>query len=412
MVENSKAEIIAPAFPLTEALSRSLGALSRGEHHEPFYAESKEILTLEQKVAAHFGTETAIVLSCGMAAVDAAVRIVCQEKIKQLEESGKPMSEWSTFHFIVGEHLYFHSGVIFDEIAKLYRTEATVVNPTDLKQVEKAKQDNTIGIFFETTSNSFAMGVVPEMRKFEEILGPEVKIIADISLSPNRKVAKEAANKNNLILVLSGTKDPSAGEVMAGFLCGGKHLNPHRVTIRAAGQNFTPDKPIEPLLKGLGSLDERFNTASYNAQMFAKRLQVYAQEHPNIIRHVSYPGLEDHPQHDLVEKLLAGNAGGILFVDFGSEERAAAFVNLVARTSELETEQGHKAIIATSFGTAATRLFPQAVVLPPEMKGIVRIAAGSERLKWTKGIDEFFERVGKVLKRGKERLYLKTLEKE
>lgn len=404
MIENSKAEIIAPSFKKASELASSLGRLAAGKDHEPFYGESKEISALEREAAECFGTETAIALNAGMAAVDAAVRVVCQKKIGQLETDGKPMNRWGTFHFVVGEHPYFHTTVVFGQLAKLYRIETTVVDTTNLQQVEQSKQPNTIAIFSETTSNSFGMGVVPAISEFERILGPATKIIADISLSPTRRVTEEAQNKDNLIVVLSGTKDPSSGKVMSGFLCGTSYLNPYRETVRAAGQNLTPDKPIKPLREGLKTLDARFATASQNAQLFAEKFHQYAQEHPDIIQAVSYPGLETHPQYCLVEKLLGGNAGGILFVDFGNEEKAETFVDLVARASELETEQGHRAIIATSFGTPKTRMFPQAVVMPETMRGIIRIAAGSEPLEWTAEMDKFFERLGQTFERRKHRL--------
>ena len=66
------------------------------------------------------------------------------------------------------------------------------------------------------------------------------------------------------------------------------------------------------LLQGLETLHLRVERHSDNAQEIAE----YLQGHPDV-EWVSYPGLKDHPAHELAQKYLEGGFGSI--VNFGSK---------------------------------------------------------------------------------------------
>ena len=64
------------------------------------------------------------------------------------------------------------------------------------------------------------------------------------------------------------------------------------------------------------------------AQENAKRLAPWLAEHP-AVDWVSYPGLESHPQHGLVEKQMSGPGAMISFGVKGDLETAKAVINSV-----------------------------------------------------------------------------------
>jgi cystathionine beta-lyase/cystathionine gamma-synthase len=411
----NKIEKPARSYPSTRALEKSFGQVIQGKP-EKFYAEPHGLAEFEEKMAEFLGEKEAIILNTGMSAINAAIIVACEERRKELEKRYIPRENWGLFHFIVSKNLYHHTEVLFNQLAGSHRIETTVVDdPTDPEQVRAAKKRNTIGYLFETTSNSFSMGIVPGLKEFEEVLGPKVKLIADISLSPTREVSKEVEEPDNLLTVLSGTKDLTEGKLMAGVLAGGSHLKGYRDTLRrTAGLGFTTGKPVEPLIEGLKTFNERFEASSRNALMFAQRLHEFSQEHSKIPMKVSYPGLENHPQHHLVEKSLGGNAGGILFVDFASRQRAAALVDYIAKLSRKAIKHEHEVKIGTSFGTPETRLFPLSIALPPEMGGVVRVSAGSVPIESSRKTKKFLmailERMERFFVKSEKRkkIYAKT----
>ncbi|GCE11876.1 trans-sulfuration enzyme family protein [Tengunoibacter tsumagoiensis] len=73
------------------------------------------------------------------------------------------------------------------------------------------------------------------------------------------------------------------------------------------------------LLRGLRTLSLRMERHCSNALHVAR----FLKDHPAIAR-VHYPGLEDHPQHELAKQLM-GSFGGLLAFELKEQTREAAF---------------------------------------------------------------------------------------
>jgi cystathionine gamma-lyase len=63
-------------------------------------------------------------------------------------------------------------------------------------------------------------------------------------------------------------------------------------------------------LRGLKTLALRMHAHAENSLIIAHWLQ----QHPDVHK-VFYPGLEDHPQHDLAMRQMSGKGGGIISID-------------------------------------------------------------------------------------------------
>ena len=75
------------------------------------------------------------------------------------------------------------------------------------------------------------------------------------------------------------------------------------------------------MMRGLRTLSLRMERQSQNALQVAR----FLQHHPAIER-VHYPGLAEHPQHELASKLMDHNLyGGLLSFELKEASRAAAF---------------------------------------------------------------------------------------
>src|ERR1043165_587039 len=74
-------------------------------------------------------------------------------------------------------------------------------------------------------------------------------------------------------------------------------------------------------LRGLKTLPLRMQQQCRNAQQVAEMLK----RHPRVAK-VNYPGLADHPQHELAERLFAGKGyGGVLSFEIKDADKAKAF---------------------------------------------------------------------------------------
>jgi O-acetylhomoserine (thiol)-lyase len=101
------------------------------------------------------------------------------------------------------------------------------------------------------------------------------------------------------------------------------------VPLRNMGAAMSPFNSFL-ILQGIETLPLRMERHCENALVVAD----YLKQHPQVTW-VNYAGLEDHPEHDLIERYMGGKAAGILsFGIEGGREAGAKFIdalNLVVR---------------------------------------------------------------------------------
>lgn len=120
------------------------------------------------------------------------------------------------------------------------------------------------------------------------------------------------------------------------------------------------------LLRGMRTLYVRVKAASDNTQKIAE----FLQQHPAVER-VNYPGLEDHPGHEIAKRQMDGGFGGMLsFHVVGSKAAALA----VAGKLQIITS-------ATSLGGVETLIEHRHTLEPAENlipENLLRLAVGIE----------------------------------
>lgn len=129
-------------------------------------------------------------------------------------------------------------------------------------------------------------------------------------------------------------------------------------------------------LQFLETLSMRMARHSANAQEVAE----FLAHHPQVAR-VNYPGLPEHPQHDLADSQMAGGGGMLSFVAPGGTEGAG----LVIDSLKLITH-------AVTFGTSRTICMHPATITHEHMTvaeraeagiddGLIRLSVGLENVK-------------------------------
>jgi cystathionine beta-lyase/cystathionine gamma-synthase len=129
-------------------------------------------------------------------------------------------------------------------------------------------------------------------------------------------------------------------------------------------------------LRGLRTLPLRVREQCRNALAVARWLA----EQPGV-RRVYYPGLPDHPQHDLAKRLLPGNFGGMVAFELAAGDSPAVHRFLDALRLVLP--------VTTLGGVASQILYPALSshrALPPERRRAIGIGDGLLRL--SVGIEE------------------------
>lgn len=210
-------------------------------------------------------------------------------------------------HLIVTEDLYGGTYRLFEQIFSQYGLEFTYVDTSDSRLVDAAIRPNTRGLFVESLTNP--MLKVADIRALAAIskkhglifivdntfLTPYLlKVLdlgADIALYSG---SKYLAGHNDTICGLVTVKDPELAE-RVNFLQNG------------AGAVLGPQDSWLTI-RGLKTLSIRLDRQQQNAQ----RIAGWLESNPQVSR-VFYPGLADHPGHDLMKEQGRGYGAMIAF---------------------------------------------------------------------------------------------------
>lgn len=132
----------------------------------------------------------------------------------------------------------------------------------------------------------------------------------------------------------------------------------------------------QQLLLGLETLSLRAERHAQNALALAK----YLQESP-YVSWVSYPGLEDHPYHEVAKKYLKRGFGGVLsFGVKGGGEAGSQIVDGFKLISNLANVGDSKTLAIHPWTTTHEQLSEEERVSSGVTEDLIRISVGTEHI--------------------------------
>lgn len=130
-------------------------------------------------------------------------------------------------------------------------------------------------------------------------------------------------------------------------------------------------------LQGLETLHLRMQRHSENALAVAR----FLKEHP-AVNWVSYPGLPDHPSHELAKRYLKGGYGAILtFGIKGGLEAGKRFIESLALFSLLANVGDAKSLVIHPASTTHQQLSPEEQLAAGVTEDLVRLSVGIEDIE-------------------------------
>lgn len=287
-----------PIYATSTFLSASTQALDEVfEGTRPGYVYGRygnpTVTALETAVSALEGAGATVAFSSGMAALHAAL-LLCE------------LAPGSVV--LAGTDLYGASHTLLGTLFGQFDVRARFVDVTDLAAVESALAETPrpLAILFETISNPL-MKVADVERLCALARAAGAASIVDSTFTPPPLMQPLAHGDD--IVVHSATKYYGGhGDVTGGLVClrDPAQEGVLRQISKLAGSILGP---FEAFLinRGVKTLTLRLERQCENAA----RLASWLSEHPAVAR-VYYPGLPDHPQHDLVTRLLSGPYPGAM----------------------------------------------------------------------------------------------------
>lgn len=347
----STGAIMTPIFQTSTYVQQKLG-----EHKGFEYARTRNPTrdALERNLASLEGAQHGFAFSSGMAATEAVLKLL---------SSGD--------HVVSGENLYGGSHRLMVQVLERFGMSFTFVDERDPKNFERAITSATKMIYVETPTNPM-MRLVDLRAVAELAAAQDLLVVVDNTFAT--PIFQRPLEHGADIVVHSTTKFLNGHSDMVG---GAVLTSLDDVAERLAFLQNAAGAVPGPFdcwltLRGTKTLALRMKRHDESG----RRLAQWLVENPRV-RRVYYPGLPDHPQHELACKQMQG-FGGMISFDMGSFDAARAVAEgtrlfaLAESLGGVESLIGHPATMTHASVPASLR---ESMGLS---QGLVRISVGIE----------------------------------
>jgi cystathionine beta-lyase/cystathionine gamma-synthase len=340
--------------PIYQTSTYAQDALGVHKGYEYARTQNPTRAALEGNIAALEGGNAAFAFASGMAAINAVATLL---------EAGD--------HVIVSDNVYGGTFRLFERVLNRYRLSFSYVDTRDLDAVERAFTPSTRLLYVETPSNPLMQ--LTDLRGSADVAHRHgTKLVVDNTFA-SPYIQQPLVLGADLVIhsttkYLNGHSDSVGGVVVASREDDIEWL---RFVQNAAGAILGPfDSWL--VLRGTKTLPLRMAQHSANGLALA----AFLAAHPKA-RHVHYPGLPSHRQHELAKRQMRG-FGGMLAFDVGSLEAARRLLNSVRLMALAESLGGVETLIShpATMTHAAVPSARRAALGITE--GLVRISTGLE----------------------------------
>jgi cystathionine beta-lyase/cystathionine gamma-synthase len=309
---------------------------------------------LEENLASLEGGVAAKVFASGMAAINA---------VASLLKAGD--------HVVCGNDLYGGTPRLFNQVLSRYGLEFSYIDTTVAENVERVLRKNTRMVYVETPTNPLMR--LSDLRAISKICRrKKVELVVDNTfMSPyfQQPLALGADMVvHSTTKFLNGHSDGLGGVVVCSKAEQAEQL---AFLQKAAGAILSPFE-CWLLLRGVKTLAARLEIHDRNGREVAEFLY-----HHRKVKKVFYPGLLDHPQHELAKRQMSG-FGSMITFETGSLKNANKLLKKLRLCSLGESLGGVETLISHPATMTHAALGAKGRNAIGITDGMVRISVGIE----------------------------------
>jgi len=353
------------------------GCYLYGRHYNPtVYSLGKQLAALE-------GTEAAYCTASGMSAISATLMQLC--------DAGD--------HIVSSNTIYGGTYALLHDLLPVKTgITATLVDINDFDAIEAAITPKTRVLYTESMANpTLRIADIPSLAAIAKRHG--IKLVVDNTFSPlilsPIKLGADIV-VHSMTKFINGASDHIAGAICADADFIHQLMDLHTGMLMILGPTMDPQIAFNISLR-LPHLPLRMTEHGRRTQLFAERLHELGVQ-------VGYPGLPQHPDHELMSRLHCPEYGygGILTMDMGTTEHANELLDLLQN-------KYHFGYVAVSLGYFDTLMSCSGSSTSSELTdadktaahispGLVRLSVGytgTTEQRW-KQLSEALQRVGAV----------------
>ena len=336
-------------------------------HNKHLYDDSQEYLytrfsnptvdALEDGFRSLEDSKYALSFSSGMAAIS---------NVLMLLNAGE--------HVILPKEVYGGTCQFVNNLLPKYKIESTFVDMADIESVEKAVRENTRMIYLKTPSNPLLK--VCDIKKIVA-LAKEHDLVTVADNTFMTSLAQEPLKLGVDIVVESVTKFINGhSDVIAGLVA--TNCETYYQELKLFQKNFGGILGVEDawlIMRGMKTMGIRMDHAVKNAQKLAE----FLQNHPRV-KHVYYPGLKDHPNHE-VHMGQSKNGGAVLSFELSSKEELIAFTEKIRIPILAVSLGGVESILSHPATMSHACLSPEERLEQGVVDGLLRLSCGIENIE-------------------------------
>jgi cystathionine beta-lyase len=320
----------------------------------PRYFNTPNQEALCRKIAALEHTEAALIFGSGMAAVSTAL-------LAFLNKGD---------HLVVPRQIYGGAyNLIVEEFPK-YGIEYTFIDSTERKAFEDAIQPNTRVLYLETPSNPLLT-----LTDLDSIgsLGRSYGLTTLIDNTFASPVNQNPADFGIDIMIHSATKYMGGhSDICAGAVAGShEHIDRIFQLAKNLGGSLS-DYTVWLLERSLKTMGIRVRAQNENALKLANFLDQHSD-----IENVYYPGLEDHPNHQIAKAQMRG-FGGMLSFELSESLDQATFMRSLQWIKVSMSLAGVESTLLSPTQTSHALLSPEERLKAGIRDGLIRFSTGIE----------------------------------
>ncbi|CAM5401059.1 cystathionine gamma-synthase [Streptomyces tanashiensis] len=345
--------VVPPIYQVSTYKQDGVGGLRGG--YEYSRSANPTRTALEENLAALEGGRRGLAFASGLAAEDCLLRT--------LLVPGD--------HVVIPNDAYGGTFRLFAKVVQRWGVDFSVANTSDIESVRGAVNDRTKLIWVETPSNPL-LGITD----IEAVAGVArqagVKLVVDNTFASPYLQQPLALGADvvvhSLTKYMGGHSDVVGGALVTADEALGEELAYHQNAMGAVAGPF--DSWI--VLRGIKTLAVRMDRHSENATKIAEMLT----QHPKVTQ-VLYPGLPEHPGHEIAAKQMRSFGGMISFRVQGGEEAAVEVCNRAQLFTLGESLGGVESLIEHPGRMTHASVAGSALEVPADL---VRISVGIENV--------------------------------
>ncbi|MFJ8072770.1 cystathionine gamma-synthase [Streptomyces sp. NPDC096176] len=343
--------VVPPIYQVSTYKQDGVGGLRGG--YEYSRSANPTRTALEENLAAIEGGRRGLAFASGLAAEDCLLRTLLSPGA----------------HVVIPNDAYGGTFRLFAKVVERWGVDFSVADTSDPASVRASVTDRTKVIWVETPSNPL-LGITDIAAVADIARSAGAKLVVDNTFaSPylQQPIALGAdVVVHSLTKYMGGHSDVVGGALIAADADLGEELAYHQNAMGAVAGPF--DAWL--VLRGIKTLPVRMDRHSENATRVADMLT----RHPKVTQ-VLYPGLPEHPGHEIAAKQMRAFGGMVSFRVEGGEQAAVEVCNRAKLFTLGESLGGVESLIEHPGRMTHASVVGSALEVPGDL---VRLSVGIE----------------------------------